>query len=130
MERWGSNPDGAEPGAVPRSAAGGSPALSFVLSTAEGMLQHCRQAVQPCPSAGATLGWDCPSAGTVPLLALSPCRDCPSAVLFLLQRGWERKADKPRVTQAGEARAPPREQHKGTLGVSLVPGRTATQKAW
>lgn len=79
------------PGAVPTSAVGGSPALSFVLSTAEGMLQHCRQAVQPCPSAGATLGWDCPSAGTVPLQGLSLCSALPTT---------ERLGKKGRQTQS------------------------------
>lgn len=36
-----------------------------MLSSAEGMLQHCRQAVQPVlqqETQAATLGWDCPSA--------------------------------------------------------------------
>lgn len=36
-----------------------------MLCTAEGMLQHCREALQPVlqqETHAATLGWDCPSA--------------------------------------------------------------------
>lgn len=122
QSEWGSNPAGAEPRApaVPRSAARGSPAGSFVLSTAEGMLQHCREAVQPCPSAG------------------DPC--CHSGLGLSLQRsscyreagkepGTQTQTDPgTRNIQAGDARAPPKEQHKGALRVSLVSDRTATQR--
>lgn len=98
-----------------RSAAGTAQPGSFVLSTAEGMLQHCSSAAVSF-SRSPTLPL---RAGTVPL----QCSSC--------HRGGHRNRHtnphwpRDRNIQAGDARAAPKEQHKGTLGVSLGDSRTA-----